>query len=42
MALVHLEVRKECLMGNNVQESTIGAAFLTKTLPEYKVKFEIW
>lgn len=25
-----------------VQESTIGAAFLTKTLPEQSVKFEIW
>ena len=25
-----------------VQESTIGAAFLTKTLPEHNVKFEIW
>jgi hypothetical protein len=24
------------------QESTIGAAFLTKTLPEQNVKFEIW
>lgn len=24
------------------QESTIGAAFLTKTLPEQHVKFEIW
>lgn len=24
------------------QESTIGAAFLTKTVPEFKVKFEIW
>ncbi|CAD7695089.1 unnamed protein product [Ostreobium quekettii] len=24
------------------QESTIGAAFLTKPLPEYNVKFEIW
>ena len=24
------------------QESTIGAAFLTKTLPELSVKFEIW
>lgn len=24
------------------QESTIGAAFLTKTLPEQSVKFEIW
>lgn len=24
------------------QESTIGAAFLTKTLPEHGVKFEIW
>ena len=25
-----------------VQESTIGAAFLTKPLPEHNVKFEIW
>ena len=25
-----------------VQESTIGAAFLTKTIPEKGVKFEIW
>ena len=25
-----------------VQESTIGAAFLTKTMPEHNVKFEIW
>ena len=25
-----------------LQESTIGAAFLTKTLPEHNVKFEIW
>ena len=25
-----------------MQESTIGAAFLTKTVPEFKVKFEIW
>ena len=25
-----------------LQESTIGAAFLTKTVPEFKVKFEIW
>jgi len=24
------------------QESTIGAAFLTKSLPEHNVKFEIW
>jgi len=24
------------------QESTIGAAFLTKTLPDHNVKFEIW
>ncbi len=24
------------------QESTIGAAFLTKTLPDQGVKFEIW
>eukprot|EP00894_Picocystis_sp_ML_P001149 jgi/Pico_ML_1/51666/g241.t2 len=24
------------------QESTIGAAFSTKTLPEHNVKFEIW
>jgi GTPase SAR1 family protein len=24
------------------QESTIGAAFLTKTLPDQHVKFEIW
>ena len=24
------------------QESTIGAAFLTKTMPEQHVKFEIW
>lgn len=24
------------------QESTIGAAFLTKTMPEHNVKFEIW
>merc|ERR1711904_716504 len=24
------------------QGSTIGAAFLTKTVPEFKVKFEIW
>ncbi len=24
------------------QESTIGAAFLTKTLPDQQVKFEIW
>lgn len=24
------------------QESTIGAAFLTKTMPEQNVKFEIW
>ena len=24
------------------QESTIGAAFLTKTIPEKGVKFEIW
>lgn len=26
----------------HAQESTIGAAFLTKTLPEQNVKFEIW
>ena len=25
-----------------LQESTIGAAFLTKTMPEQNVKFEIW
>lgn len=25
-----------------LQESTIGAAFLTKTIPEKGVKFEIW
>lgn len=25
-----------------VQASTVGAAFLTKTLPELNVKFEIW
>ena len=25
-----------------LKESTIGAAFLTKTVPEFKVKFEIW
>lgn len=25
-----------------LQESTIGAAFLTKTMPEQHVKFEIW
>ena len=25
-----------------MQESTIGAAFLTKTLTEHNVKFEIW
>lgn len=27
---------------HDYQESTIGAAFLTKTLPEHGVKFEIW
>jgi Ras-related protein Rab-5C len=26
----------------DLQESTIGAAFLTKTMPEQNVKFEIW
>lgn len=26
----------------NTQASTVGAAFLTKTLPELNVKFEIW
>lgn len=25
-----------------VQASTVGAAFLTKTIPELNVKFEIW
>jgi Ras-related protein Rab-5C len=25
-----------------VQASTVGAAFLTKTIPELSVKFEIW
>lgn len=25
-----------------LQESTIGAAFLTKTIPDKGVKFEIW
>lgn len=25
-----------------LQESTIGAAFLTKTIPDLNVKFEIW
>ena len=28
--------------GCGAQESTIGAAFLTKTIPEKGVKFEIW
>lgn len=27
---------------HDYQESTIGAAFLTKPLPEFNVKFEIW
>jgi hypothetical protein len=25
-----------------MQASTVGAAFLTKTIPELSVKFEIW
>ena len=30
------------VQNKQTQESTIGAAFLTKTVPEFKVKFEIW
>lgn len=26
----------------NKQASTVGAAFLTKTIPELNIKFEIW
>jgi hypothetical protein len=26
----------------SVQESTIGASFFTKTIPEKHIKFEIW
>lgn len=30
------------LRANPTQASTVGAAFLTKTIPELNVKFEIW
>ena len=35
-------VAHACLYHAFVQASTVGAAFLTKTIPELSVKFEIW
>jgi len=36
----HTVLHQECVL--ILQESTIGAAFLTKTMAEQNVKFEIW
>lgn len=37
MRAVHVSTTYRAL-----QASTVGAAFLTKTIPELNVKFEIW
>ena len=42
LAPANLPLSRFWSKNKQTQESTIGAAFLTKTVPEFKVKFEIW